>query len=368
VRIGLIVNPLAGLGGAAGLKGTDGGDTALRALACGAVPQAGPRAARALAVLASACPGAAIVAGPGALGADWANGLAVTPVDIGPLTGTAGDTSNVVAAMGPVDLVVFAGGDGTARDVARCLPRGTGLLGIPCGVKMHSAVFALSPELAGRLLADLVGHPERIRWTDDAEVMDIDEDALRAGRIAPRLYAHARVPTARGLMQAAKGGPRRDGAAALAAAAVEVANAMAPDVLHIIGPGTSAGAVTHALGLAPTLLGVDAVLDGRRVLRDATAAQLSDLAAGLPVRLILGVTGQQGFLLGRGNQQIGPDLIRRAGRTGLVILATEDKLAALASPCLHVDTGDPDLDAAMEGYVRVQTGAARFTMMRIGSS
>ena len=368
MRIGLIVNPVAGLGGAAGLKGTDGPDTVALALRRGAVPQAGPRAARALAMLARAHPGANIIAGPGALGADWVAGLTVTPVDIGPPTGTARDTRAVVAAMGPVDLVVFAGGDGTARDVAGCMPSGTGLLGIPCGVKMHSGVFAVSPELAGHLLADLVGNPDRVRWNEDAEVMDIDEVALRAGHIAPRLYAHARVPMARGLMQAAKGGPRRDSASALAAAAAEVAEAMPPGVLHVIGPGTSAGAVSRALGLTPSLLGVDAVLDGRRVARDATAPDLVALAGDLPVRLILGVTGQQGFLLGRGNQQIGPDLIRRAGRAGLIVLATEDKLAALATPRLWVDTGDPALDAGLAGFVRVQTGAARFTMMRIGTS
>lgn len=368
MRIGLVVNPVAGMGGAAGLKGTDGPDTVARARRLGAVPQAGGRAALALAVLARAHPGAEIVAGPGALGADWAAGLTVTVTDIGPLSGTARDTRAAVAAMGPVDLIVFAGGDGTARDVVGCLPPGAGVLGIPCGVKMHSGVFAVTPEAAGRLLADLVGAPERIRWIEDAEVMDIDEAALRAGRIAPRLYGHARVPVTRGLVQAAKGGPRRDSAAALAAAASEVASSMEPGVVHVIGPGTSAGAVTRALGLEPSLLGVDAVLDGRRVARDASAAALRERVGDRPVRLILGVTGQQGFLLGRGNQQIAPDLIRRAGRDGLTVLATEEKLAALAAPRLLVDTGDPALDAELAGFLRVQTGSARFTLMRVGTS
>lgn len=367
LRIGVVVNPFAGLGGAVGLKGTDGPDTVARARQLGAVPLSGQRAARTLSILARAHPGATILAGSGALGADWAQGLAVTPVDIGPLTGTARDTRAVVAAMGAVDLLVFAGGDGTARDVVGCLPPGAGMLGIPCGVKMHSGVFAVSPELAGHLLVDLVGAPERLRWAEDAEVMDIDEAALRAGRIAPRLYAHARVPMARGLMQAAKGGPRRDSAASLAAAAAEVAASMAAGVLYIIGPGTSAGAVSRALGLTPSLLGVDALRDGQRVAREATAADLMTLAGDRPVRLVLGVTGQQGFLLGRGNQQIGPDLIRRAGRAGLIVLATEDKLAALETARLHVDTGDPALDAELAGFVRVQTGSARFTMMRIGT-
>jgi predicted polyphosphate/ATP-dependent NAD kinase len=365
MRVGLIVNPVAGLGGAVGLKGTDGPDTVAEALRRGAVAQAGPRARRALQRLAAAQPGAALVTAPDALGADWAAGLdlALSVLELAPSC-TARDTRLAVQAMG-ADLVVFAGGDGTARDVASVLGTGA-MLGIPCGVKMHSGVFAVSPEAAGNLLADIFTSPDRVVWAE-AEVMDIDEAALRAGHIAPRLYGMARVPVARGRMQAAKGGPRRDHDAALAAAAREVAGAMAPGVLHVIGPGRSAGLVTQAAGHTPTLLGVDAFRDGELVARDATAEHLERLAGEGPVRLILGVTGQQGFLLGRGNQQIGPRLIARAGRDGLIVLASEEKLAALAQPRLWVDTGDPDLDAALSGYIRVQTGPGRFTMMRIGA-
>ncbi len=365
-----MVNPVAGLGGAVGLRGTDGPGTVAEALRRGAVPQAGARARRAFGVLAAARPGAAVAAAPGALGADWLAGLAleVTPLDLPAATGTARDTRAAVAAMGPGALVVFAGGDGTARDVAAALPPGAAMLGIPSGVKMHSGVFAVSPEAAGRLLADILADPDRVAWTDEAEVADIDEAALRAGTIAPRLFGHARAPLARSRMQAAKGSPRRDDGAALAAAAREVADAMAPGVLYVIGPGTSAGAVTRALGEAPTLLGVDAVRDRRRIARDATAAALERLAGDGPVRLVLGVTGQQGFLLGRGNQQISAPLIARAGREGLIVLASEEKLRRLAQPCLWVDTGDPALDAALTGFVRVHTGPGRAMLMRIGAA
>jgi predicted polyphosphate/ATP-dependent NAD kinase len=365
MRVGLIVNPVAGLGGAVGLKGTDGPDTVAEALRRGAVAQAGLRARRALARLAAACPGAALVTAPGALGADWARGLdlRMSVVDLEP-AGTARDTRGAVQAMA-ADLVVVAGGDGTARDVASVLGD-EAMLGIPCGVKMHSGVFAVSPEAAGNLLADVFTSPHRVTWTE-AEVMDIDEAALRAGQIAPRLYGMARVPVARGRMQAAKGGPRRDHDAALAAAAREVAGAVAPGVLYVVGPGRSAGLVTQAAGHRPTLLGVDAIRDGEMVARDARAEELERLAGNGPVRLILGVTGQQGFLLGRGNQQISAKLIARAGHEGMTVLASEEKLAALAQPRLWVDTGDPGLDAALSGYIRVQTGPGRFTMMRIGA-
>lgn len=368
MRIGLIVNPFAGLGGAVGLKGTDGPDTVAEALRRGAQAKAGARARLALTRLADRVPGAAITLAAGALGQNWAADLDLDATIIASptVTGTARDTKEAVRAMGPLDVIAFAGGDGTARDVAS-VANGAALLGIPCGVKMHSGVFAVSPHSAGAMLADLMTSPDRVSWLDGAEVMDIDEAALRNGILAPRLYGLARIPVSRNLMQAAKGGPRQDAASALSSAAQGIVADMDEQTLYIIGPGTSAGAVMTAAGHTATPLGVDAMLNRALVAQDADDATLKDLAEGRDVRVILGVTGQQGFLLGRGNQQIGPALIAKAGRNGLIILATEDKLSALARPRLLVDTGDPDLDAELEGFVRVSTGANREMMMRIAS-
>ncbi len=368
MRIGLVVNPFAGMGGAVGLKGTDGPDTVAEARRRGAVAKAGPRAHQALARLAGRVPGARLILPEGPLGADWAGGLDLTleTVASGAATGTARDTKDAVRAMMPLDLLVFAGGDGTARDVAS-VAEGTALLGIPCGVKMHSGVFAVTPQSAGSMIASLLEDPDRVRWIDDAEIMDIDEAALRRGLLAPRLYGHARIPVSRNLMQAAKGGPRLDAAQSLSSAAAEVVAGMEPETIYIIGPGTSAASVVRALGQQATPLGVDAVIDRKLVARDCDAATLDALSEDRRVALVLGVTGQQGFLLGRGNQQIGAGLIRKAGKDGLIILATEDKLTALAKPHLLVDSGDPDLDRALEGFVRVSTGANRQMLMRIAS-
>ncbi|WP_324617759.1 ATP-NAD kinase family protein [Microvirga pudoricolor] len=369
MRVGLVINPVAGLGGSVGLKGTDGRETVAEALRRGAVAQAGARARRAVAVLTRSNPGAHLVVAPGEMGAAQVADLplAADILELGKPTFTAEDTRKAVAAMKGADLILFAGGDGTARDVAAALPEGAGMLGIPCGVKMHSGVFALSPEGAGHLLAGLLAAPERIQWREDAEIMDIDEAALRAGHLSPHLYGYARVPQARTRMQAAKGGARRNSAAALEEAAQAIVSEMAEDVLYIVGPGSSAGAVTKALGFTPTVLGVDAIRNREMVARDATAGMLRELAGEGEVQLVLGVTGQQGFVLGRGNQQIPPDLIRRAGLNGLIILATEEKLSALATPRLWVDTGEPDLDANLAGFVRVRTDANKFMMIRLGS-
>lgn len=369
MRIGLIVNPIAGLGGRVGLKGTDGPGTVAQALEMGADPQAGPRTRRALTRLAERVPGARLVAATGELGAVWAQGLDLDVTRIDPIAGsqTARDTRLAVEAMADCDLLLFAGGDGTARDVSAALKAGQAILGIPCGVKMHSGVFAISPEAAGALIADLLTAPERITWTDEAEVMDIDEAALRQGHIAPELYGHACVPMVRNRMQASKGGPRIDWGAALAGAAAELVGQMDPDTLYIIGPGTSAGAVMRAAGHTPTVLGIDAMRGGKVVARDVGSAALEDVAGDGPVRIVLGVTGQQGFLIGRGNQQISPALLRRVGREGLIALAGEDKLMGLAQPRLWVDSGDPELDAELEGFLRVRTARGRETMMRLSA-
>lgn len=373
MRLGVVINPVAGLGGAVGLKGTDGADTVAEALRRGAVPQAGVRARRALQILAQNCPGAQVLAAPGPMGADWLADLPLTVRTLpqSPRSESGADTRTAVAAMaGQVDLVVFAGGDGTARDVLAAAPE-TAMLGIPCGVKMHSGVFALSPANAGHLIAELMQPDAPEASFTEAEVMDIDEDALRAGHIAPHLYGIARIPARPRRMQAAKGrAGARDDHATLALAAMELTTAMPPDTLYIIGPGRSAGQVVTALGDTPTVLGVDAVQGGKLVARDASATELHALTAkARAVRLVLGVTGQQGFLLGRGNQQIDAAVIRAAGgRDALDILATPAKLNALAQPCLWVDTGCAELDGILSGYVRVRTGPGEMQMMRIAAA
>jgi predicted polyphosphate/ATP-dependent NAD kinase len=365
--LGLVVNPLAGLGGTVALKGTDG--AAAEALALGAVPRAGERTRRALAVLATAVPGAAVLAAPGRMGADWAAGL---PLSLAVLPGpdpadtTAADTTRAAAALAAAGAapILFAGGDGTARDVLAAVGLDVPILGVPCGVKMQSGVFATSPEAAGRLAAEFLTHPARVGFRR-VEIMDLDENALRAGRLSARLYGYARAPHALRLLQSPKASPGASDDARLDGACAEVARGILPGTLALIGPGTTAKRVLAALGQEGTLLGVDAVRDGAVIARDVTEAQALALAGDGPVAVIVGVTGGQGFVFGRGNQQIGPEIIRRAGREGLTVIASAEKLAALPEPRLLLDTGDPALDAALTGFVRVRTGPRQTMLMRM---
>ena len=198
MRIGVIVNPVAGMGGAVGLKGTDGPEVLAAARARGARPVAGARTRRALAILAATCPGAPVLLGPGQPARECADGLDLCPVAVGPdaAGGGGGDTGRRPAACGTrgSGWSPSPAAHGTARDVLAAVGRSVPLLGIPCGVKMHSGVFALSPEAAGRMLADWrTADPARIRVAD-VEIVDADEAGLRAGRLSVRLHGHARAP------------------------------------------------------------------------------------------------------------------------------------------------------------------------------
>ena len=369
MEIGVIVNPIAGMGGSVGLKGTDGPSVLAEAWARGAKPLAGARARRALAVLADACPGARIVAGAGSLGACHFQGLKLSLVEV-PTNGVedAAATRSLAAAMAErgIPVVAFAGGDGTARDLMAAVGHRAAILGIPCGAKMHSGVFAVSPEAAGRVLASLAsGSGGRIDYPE-AEIMDVDEALLREGRLSSRLHGYARIPRIQHLIQYPKGARPADDESMLDALGREIAGEMEPGATYLIGPGTTAKRPAVALGIEGELLGVDVLRDRRLVARDVTGRAALQLACGTPLRIIVGVTGGQGFVFGRGNQQIGAEAIRRCWPDAVTILAGSAKLALLPQPWLLADTGEQALDAALSGYVRVRTGPQRSTMMRIG--
>ncbi|QIG45738.1 hypothetical protein G5V58_03875 [Nocardioides anomalus] len=357
------------MGGRVGLHGTD--DAALaQARDRGAEPVAPARARRALDRLHRAAPRLAVLTVEGPMGTDHV--AALEGWDVATVPGVPGqngatdgaDTRAAVARMveAGVRLVLFVGGDGTARDVAQALTRTvqptTVVLGVPAGVKMHSGVFGVTPEAAGEAAARFLA--DDVSPTRTAEVVDRDEDG------AVRLHATVAVPQVRHAVQAAKGGAGAAPPLELAGLGREVAEEMAPGRLYLLGPGTTVAAVGDALGVATTPLGVDAVLDGTLVAADASEAELLALLGQHPdATLVLGVVGGQGFLLGRGNQQLSPSVLRAVGTDRIEVLATPDKVAALDEPVLHVDVDDPDLAARLVGYHRVRTGRTRSTVLRV---
>ena len=360
-RLGLIVNPVAGLGGRVGLKGSDGAEIQRRARELGAEPQAPERAAGALERLRNV-ENLKILTYPGQMGEDPARASGFEPTVIGAIQRgetTAADTRRAAREMQDmgVDLLLFAGGDGTARDIYEAVNLSLPVLGIPAGVKIHSAVYATHPRSAGELAAlYLQGRVDRLR---EAEVMDIDEDAVRQGTVTAVLYGYLQVPYRASLVQNLKMPSSGEEAAAVASIAHDVVSKMAQGCLYIIGPGTTTRAIADELGVPKTLIGVDVILDGQVIAADANEAQLLALLdeyGDCAAKIVVTPIGGQGYLFGRGNQQISHRVIQQVGRDNLVVVSTPDKLHTLGTQPLLVDTGDRAVDAWLGGYVEVITG------------
>ncbi|GAA3030042.1 ATP-NAD kinase family protein [Kitasatospora albolonga] len=359
--VGLVVNPVAGLGGAVALKGSDGAGVQARALALGAVPRAGERAAAALRALHARRPGVLVRTAAGAMGEESARAAGIpheVAFEVGELTGAA-DTRAAVAALAGVDLLLFAGGDGTARDVLDAGPVGA-VLGVPAGVKVYSGCFAVSPFAAGVTAAGYDGR------TLEAEVVDLDEEAHRAGRLGARLYGTLRVPAARAKLSGRKTGSSAAPPGSVESVARAVVAGMAPGVSYALGPGATTLEVGRQLGLELTPLGVDLVRDGELLARDVTEQTLLTHAMSQVTYAVLSVIGGQGFVIGRGNQQFSPRVLERLA--GITVLATQQKLAALGGRPLLVDSGDPLADAALSGPARVVTGHRESVVYRIQSA
>ncbi|MDR9753756.1 ATP-NAD kinase family protein [Pseudomonas sp. SZMC_28357] len=367
--LGLIVNPVAGMGGRVGLKGTDGPEVLEEARRRGALPVSSERALLALQGLAASGTPFRLLTGSGDLGEDVARAAGLEPIVV--YTATPGgsrpdDTRNaaLVMAYAKVDLLLFAGGDGTARDVLAMVSDRVPILGIPSGVKMYSAVFGTNPQNAGRLAARVMGAETSVRFRE-AEVMDIDEAAMRTDQMSAQLYGYARSPHQRHLVQNAKSGSGANENLALDAVARQVVRQMKPGCLYLLGPGTTTRRVMDELGLPSTLLGVDAVMDGALLGADLNEQALLQLMEGRETHIIVGVLGGHGSLFGRGNQQISAEIIRRVGREQIIVITSMDKLISLDAGCLRVDTGDAEVDALLSGHLRVHTGPDRSVFFRV---
>lgn len=353
-RVGFLLNPVAGMGGAVGLKGTDG--LVQEALARGARPQAAERAKTCLALLAEEADGLNFFAAAGEMGekALMECGLSCDVVYNPTYPSTADDTIATCRAIRQmsVDLILFCGGDGTARDVASIASQ-TPMLGIPAGVKMHSGVFAVSPEAAAELaLLFLKGELQ----TRETEIVDVDEELYRRGELQTRLFALARTPYKPVLVQDRKriysSRSEEDFKEQIAQFAREF---MVDGSAYILGAGTTTARIAQLQGIEKTLLGVDVIKDGRLILRDASERDLLELLGQeRRAKIIVSPIGAQGFLLGRGNQQISANVMRLVGTQNLIIVSTPHKLAELDR--LLVDTGDLDLDRVISGSRQVVTG------------
>ncbi len=374
LHIGLVINPLAGLGGSLGLKGSDG--EVLRDHLCELTGQQRRRALdrveRALQPLVEAGNAVHFSTWAGDMGGGALSRLGLPHEVVGQVAGelsTASDTQRAVRELcrHRVDLILFAGGDGTARDIFDVVGHSLPVLGIPAGVKMHSGVFAVSPEAAGELLLQLVRGG--LVGLVMREVRDIDEEAFRHDQVRSRFYGEMLVPGEGRYLQHTKVGGRESPELAADDIADWLVEQMAAGQTYLIGPGSTTAAIMERLGLANTLLGVDVVCDGKLLASDANEAKLLELLAAAPgdASIVVTVIGGQGNVFGRGNQQLSPQVIRTVGLGNITVVAAKSKIAALAGRPLLVDTNEPELDRELCGWHTVITGYDDRILYRIAT-
>jgi predicted polyphosphate/ATP-dependent NAD kinase len=360
LTVGLVVNPYAGIGGAIALKGSDGADIREKALKAGAERKAMQRAETALKILQNYQKQLDFVTCGGEMGENVLKSLGFSYQTVfNPNTQetSSDDTKQAVKAIidKNVDILLFAGGDGTARDVYSVVPDNQLVLGIPAGVKIHSGVYAISPTAAGRVIEKIL--KGELSSIHESDVMDIDESAFREGVVKARRYGEMSVPAELEYVQAVKMGGKESDELVLDDIAAEVIERV-DDELLVMGSGSTVAAIMDGMGIENTLLGVDLVQNETLVKSDVTEKELFEAVSNSvgSVKLIITLIGGQGHLFGRGNQQLSPRVIRAIGKDNIWVVATKAKLKSLNTQPLRVDTGDSELDNELSGTIRVITG------------
>ena len=375
MRIGVVVNPDAGLGGRLGFKGSDG--RAKEAREAGAVDRAGPRMQQCISnfkeLLASSLNrmdvSPIIVAWSGRMGGDWLAGFDYEQRKESPTESTAQDTSNLVHDLlkAEVDVILYAGGDGTTRDIVNALNGNeTPLIGVPGGVKMHSGCFATTPRASAEVLLAFLQGDLMVAIT---EVMDLDEEIYQKGEWKVRMYGEAWTPSSPRFMQGAKEQVERASESeTIEGLANHIGNLIEdePELMVIWGSGGTLRRMGEHLDVELTLLGID--IQHRGVIHsDLNEQQLLHHLKEYegPRLLLLSPMGGQGFLIGRGNLQLSPDVLRAIGFQSILGVATPSKLLGLSS--VRIDTGDPSLDEEYQQrrFIKLLQGYRTTRVIRI---
>ena len=371
-KLGLVINPIAGIGGSVALKGSDG--MVMHALALGAKPLANARTKLALEILLPYQDDIVIYTANDQMGEQCARELGFS-VEVlyqaeHKQTNSADSQQAAQALLSQgVDIILFAGGDGTARDIANVVASDDNdyqqvpVLGIPAGCKIHSGVYAITPKAAGRII-ELMVTKELVTLTT-GDVMDIDESLFRQGIVKAKRYSEMKIPSELRYVQAVKSGGKESDEFVLQDIAANIIEEMNDydDRQFIIGSGSTTAVLMAELNLVNTLLGVDIITEQSLTAADVTEAELFRAITAYQgiSKLVITLIGGQGHVFGRGNQQLSPRVIRAilaqpGGRENIIIIATKAKLAALANKPLISDTGDAELDQQLSGFMPITTG------------
>ncbi|KZX81681.1 hypothetical protein A3715_06670 [Oleiphilus sp. HI0009] len=373
--VALVINPVAGLGGPSGFKGSDAVDTAERARALGITSAIPGKIQQIIEGLSDSLDQIEFLIPSGTMGEDYFTQLdhaklMYKVVYSAPSETTAQHTQeavNILSSFSP-DLLLFAGGDGTARDVCASINNEQVCLGIPSGVKMHSGVFAITPQAVVSIIKSMLAR--KLVAVTEAEVRDIDERSFQEGRVVTKHFGELLVPDDQLLVQCVKCSGLPDDQLSLDDIAAFVSETLEDDVLYLFGSGGSLRHIKEFVGIdEPTLLGVDAWYNGECIAKDANEPVLIDLLGNYPkAKLFLSVIGGQGVVLGRGNQQLSVRVLRMLGITNIQFVGTQEKLHALEGKALQVDSGDDALNQEISGYRPILCGYHDYVLYDIAYS
>ncbi|MHA1729452.1 MAG: ATP-NAD kinase family protein [Promethearchaeota archaeon] len=370
IKIGFIINPISGMGGSVGLKGTDGRDVLERAIKLGAEPTSDNRAREFLQVLKSLRTKILIITAPGIMGETLCKKMGFKvktvnesifthPIKLYKTTGE--DTRRVAEQLKKegVSIIIFLGGDGTAKDILNAIKQDIPCLGVPAGVKIHSSVFSINPQKAAQLTMEFLWGEAPLR---EAEVLDIDEDEFRNNRVVSKLFGFLLTPYSPIYSQPSKmASPstedEHDNQEAIARWVIEE---MENDIFYVIGPGTTTKAITDLLNLKKTLLGIDLMRNKKVIASDLNEQQILKEISNDPAKLIITPIGRQGFIFGRGNLQLSAKVLNRIGIENLIIICSKYKFSTLPNRKLRIDTRDPELDKRMGGMYKILVDYGEF--------
>jgi len=369
-KVGFVVNPIAGMGGKVGLKGTDGKEILERARELGSEPEAPLKAVRALKKLLPIKEDLTLYVPAGAMGEDEAKEAGLDYEVVYSPDDNETSVSDTTAACEifeekDVDLILFVGGDGTARDIYEAIDPKTPVIGVPGGVKIYSAVHGTSPESAGRLAQDyLSGKNISLQ---EAEVIDLDEAGFRNDEVDIKVYGYLTVPKDETHMQNLKSPSPQSDNEAQSSIALYVIDQLEDDVYYIVGSGTTPSQVLVELDQPVTILGIDIMRNKETVAKDVSEQKILDIIGDEKVKLIVTPMGGQGYILGRGNQQLSDEVLKHVDKEDLLILSAPGKLQTLGSRDMLIYTLDPEVNERLSGFYRVITGYGQQAMHKASS-
>jgi len=360
--LGLIINPISGMGGSVGLKGTDGREILLKAINLGAKPSAFKRVKELLNGLKSIESKIRFLTCPGIMGENILKEFNFEFTCIKHSIFTNGEdilelspkhtkiAAGIMKDIEDVKILLFVGGDGTARDIVKVVRKKKPCLGIPAGVKIFSSVFSLNPRMATSIILQFLLGEIPLK---ESEVLDIDENKYRNGELVTRLFGSLLIPFSPDYTQRSKiGSPESDlsNQERIAKRIIELFN---NKTYYLIGPGTTTKVIADKLKQPKTVLGVDLCLNNKIVAQDLNEHQILKYIEERNTKIIISPVGNQGFLFGRGNLQFTPQVLRKIGSKNIIIISTRFKLQNIQDQILRLDTRDPELDKKLRGYYKI---------------